>query len=61
MAGGLEIDVFKGPSTQIILGFYFLAPAETIGNKHPTSQYKKATLMFANIHRKKDGNKKAVS
>lgn len=61
MAGRLELDVFKGPSTQTILGFYLLAPAERTVNKHPTSLHKKATLMFANIQGKKDGNKKAVS
>lgn len=49
MAEGLELYVFKIPSTQSNLGFYLLAPAETTGNKHPTSQHKQAILMFANI------------
>lgn len=59
MAAGLELDDFKVPSTQSIPGFYLLAPAESIGNKLPTSQHKKATLMFANIQEKERQEQKS--
>lgn len=60
MVGDLELDVFKVPSVQIILGLCLSAPAEAVVNEHPTSQHKRETLMFADIQ-EKDRNQKDIS